>query len=76
MVELLTRHTSMPVVEANRVYIILPSKNMTFAGGVLRLTGSCACRTMALVSKTPWPQTRPGWDCGSCKIGPRSFVEL
>ena len=47
MVELLTRHTSMPVVEAaegmaveaNRVYIIPPNKNMTIAGGVLRLTG-------------------------------------
>jgi len=47
MVELLTRHTSMPVVEAaegmaveaNRVYIIPPNKNMTIADGVLRLTG-------------------------------------
>jgi two-component system CheB/CheR fusion protein len=47
MVELLTRHTSMPVVEAaegmaveaNRVYIIPPNKDMTIAGGVLRLTG-------------------------------------
>ena len=47
MVELLARHTSMPVVEAaegmaveaNRVYIIPPNKNMTIAGGVLRLTG-------------------------------------
>ena len=47
MVELLTRHTSMPVVEAadgmavepNRVYIIPPNKNMTISGGVLRLTG-------------------------------------
>lgn len=47
MVELLTRHTSMPVVEAaegmaalaNRVYVIPPNKNMTIAGGVLRLTG-------------------------------------
>ena len=47
MVELLSRHTSMPVVEAaegmaveaNRVYIIPPNKNMTIAGGVLRLTG-------------------------------------
>ena len=47
MVELLARHTSMPVVEAaegmaveaNRVYIIPPNKNMTISGGVLRLTG-------------------------------------
>jgi len=47
MVELLTRHTSMPVVEAaegmavvaNRVYIIPPNKDMTISGGVLRLTG-------------------------------------
>ncbi len=47
MVELLTRHTSMPVVEAaegmvveaNRVYVIPPDKNMTISGGVLRLTG-------------------------------------
>jgi len=47
MVELLTRHTSMPVVEAaegmaveaNCVYIIPPNKNMTIAGGLLRLTG-------------------------------------
>ena len=47
MVELLSRHTSMPVVEAvegmaplaNRVYIIPPNKNMTISGGVLRLTG-------------------------------------
>ena len=47
MVELLARHTTMPVVEAaegmaveaNRVYIIPPNKYMTIAGGVLRLTG-------------------------------------
>ncbi|MFO0820526.1 MAG: CheR family methyltransferase [Pirellulales bacterium] len=47
MVELLARHTSMPVieaahvmaVEANCVYIIPPNKNMTIEGGVLRLTG-------------------------------------
>ena len=47
MVELLARHTSMPVVEAaegmaieaNRVYIIPPNKNMTISGGVLRLSG-------------------------------------
>ncbi len=47
MVELLTRHTSMPVVEAadgmavepNRVYVIPPNKNMTISGSVLRLTG-------------------------------------
>jgi len=47
MVELLTRQTSMPVVEAaegmaveaNRVYIIPPNKNMTISGGLLRLTG-------------------------------------
>ena len=47
MVELLARHTSMPVVEAaegmaveaNRVYIIPPNKYMTISGGVLRLTG-------------------------------------
>jgi two-component system CheB/CheR fusion protein len=47
MVELLARHTKMPVVEAendmpvkaNRVYIIPPNKYMTILGGVLRLTG-------------------------------------
>jgi two-component system CheB/CheR fusion protein len=47
MVELLARHTTMPVVEAengmaveaNRVYIIPPNKYMTIHGGVLRLTG-------------------------------------
>jgi len=47
MVELLTRHTSMPVVEAaegvtveaNHVYIIPPNKNMTICGGLLRLAG-------------------------------------
>ena len=47
MVELLARHTSMPVVEAaegmavqaNHVYIIPPNKNMTIAGGGLRLSG-------------------------------------
>ena len=47
MVELLARHTTMPVVEAaegmaveaNRVYIIPPNKYMTISGGVLRLTG-------------------------------------
>lgn len=47
MVELLARHTIMPVVEAkndmpveaNHVYIIPPNKYMTIHGGVLRLTG-------------------------------------
>jgi two-component system CheB/CheR fusion protein len=47
MVELLARHTTMPVVEAkndmpveaNHVYIIPPNKYMTIGGGVLRLTG-------------------------------------
>jgi two-component system CheB/CheR fusion protein len=47
MVDLLVRHTTMPVVEAendmrveaNRVYIIPPNKYMTIHGGVLRLTG-------------------------------------
>jgi two-component system CheB/CheR fusion protein len=47
MVELLARHTRMPVVEAendmpveaNHVYIIPPNKYMTIHGGVLRLTG-------------------------------------
>lgn len=47
MVELLTRYTSMPVVEAtngmavtpNHVYIIPPNKYMTIAGEVLCLTG-------------------------------------
>lgn len=47
MVELLARHTKMPVVEAtdgmaveaNRVHIIPPNKYMTIAGGDLRLTG-------------------------------------
>jgi two-component system CheB/CheR fusion protein len=47
MVELLARHTTMPVVEAennmpveaNHVYIIPPNKYMTIHRGVLRLTG-------------------------------------
>ncbi|MGE5191336.1 MAG: chemotaxis protein CheB, partial [Deltaproteobacteria bacterium] len=47
MVELISRHTTMPVVEAadgmaieaNRVYVIPPNKYMTISGGVLRLTG-------------------------------------
>jgi two-component system CheB/CheR fusion protein len=47
MVELLARHTAMPVVEvkdgmpveANHVYVIPPNKYMTIHGGVLRLTG-------------------------------------
>lgn len=47
MVDLLARHTAMPVLEAkdglevepNRVYIIPPNKYMTISGGVLRLTG-------------------------------------
>jgi two-component system CheB/CheR fusion protein len=47
MVELISRQTSMPVleaadgmtVEANRVYIIPPNKYMTISDGVLRLTG-------------------------------------
>jgi two-component system CheB/CheR fusion protein len=54
MVELLTRHTSMPVVEAtdgqavesNHVYVIPPNKNMTISSGVLRLTGP--------VDRTSW----------------------
>jgi two-component system CheB/CheR fusion protein len=53
MVELLARHTTMPVVEAendlpveaNRVYIIPPNKYMTIHGGVLRLTGPVERRT-------------------------------
>jgi two-component system CheB/CheR fusion protein len=47
MVELLARHTAMPVVEAendmpveaNHVYILPPNKYMTIHNGVLRLTG-------------------------------------
>jgi two-component system CheB/CheR fusion protein len=47
MVELLARHTTMPVievendmpVEANHVYIIPPNQYMTIHGGILRLTG-------------------------------------
>lgn len=47
MVELISRHTRMPVVEAedgmaalaNHVYIIPPNKYMTISGGVLRLSG-------------------------------------
>jgi two-component system CheB/CheR fusion protein len=53
MVELLARHTTMPVVEAendmpveaNHVYIIPPNKYMTIRGGVLRLTGPVERRT-------------------------------
>jgi two-component system CheB/CheR fusion protein len=53
MVELVARHTTMPVVEAenglrveaNRVYIIPPNKYMTIHGGVLRLTGPVERRT-------------------------------
>lgn len=47
MVELLSRHTCMPIVEAaegmaveaNHVYILPPNKYMTISGGILRLTG-------------------------------------
>lgn len=47
MVELLARHTKMPIVEAtdgmnveaNHVYVIPPNKYMTISQGVLRLTG-------------------------------------
>jgi two-component system CheB/CheR fusion protein len=47
MVELLGRHTSLSVVQAeegmavqaNRVYILPPNQYMTIAGGLLRLTG-------------------------------------
>jgi len=47
MVDLLSRHTTMPVVEAaegmtalaNRLHIIPPNKNMTISGGVLHLDG-------------------------------------
>ena len=47
MVELLSRHTTMPVVEAeegmaalaNRIYIIPPNMNMTISGGMLHLDG-------------------------------------
>jgi two-component system CheB/CheR fusion protein len=53
MVELLSRHTTMPVVEAennmpvdaNHVYIIPPNKYMTIHGGILRLTGPVERRT-------------------------------
>jgi two-component system CheB/CheR fusion protein len=53
MVELLARHTRMPVVEAehhlavqaNHVYIIPPDKYMTIHGGVLSLTGPIEPRT-------------------------------
>jgi two-component system CheB/CheR fusion protein len=53
MVELLARHTTMPVVEAendmpveaNHVYIIPPNKYMTIHGGILRLTGPVERRT-------------------------------
>ncbi len=53
MVELLARHTAMPVVEAenhvaveaNHVYIIPPDKYMTIHGGVLSLTGPVERRT-------------------------------
>jgi two-component system CheB/CheR fusion protein len=47
MVELISRHTPMPVaeaedgtqVQANHVYIIPPNKYMTITGGILRLSG-------------------------------------
>lgn len=47
MVELISRHTKMPVaeaedgmpVQANHVYIIPPNKYMTISGGILRLSG-------------------------------------
>ncbi len=57
MVELLGRHTPMPVVEAkegmpvqaNRVYIIPPNKYMTISGGVLRLTGPVERRGLTTI---------------------------
>jgi two-component system CheB/CheR fusion protein len=53
MVELLARHTAMPVVEAendmpveaNHVYIIPPNKYITIHGGTLSLTGPVERRT-------------------------------
>jgi two-component system CheB/CheR fusion protein len=53
MVELLARHTAVPVleakndmpVEANRVYIVPPNKYITIHAGVLRLTGPVERRT-------------------------------
>ncbi len=53
MVELLARHTAMPVVEAendmpvaaDHVYIVPPNKYITIHGGVLRLTGPVERRT-------------------------------
>jgi two-component system CheB/CheR fusion protein len=53
LVELLARHTAMPVVEAqddmaveaDRVYVIPPNRYMTIRGGVLRLTGPVERRT-------------------------------
>ncbi len=53
MVELLARHTAMPVVEAehhvaveaNHVYVIPPDRYMTIHGGVLSLTGPVERRT-------------------------------
>jgi two-component system CheB/CheR fusion protein len=47
MVELLARHTALPIiqaandmpVEANHIYVIPPNKYMTIRGGILRLTG-------------------------------------
>ena len=47
MVDLLSRRSSMPVIEAvdgmaaraNHVYVIPPDKNMTISGGLLRLAG-------------------------------------
>ncbi len=53
MVELLARHTAMPVVEAenhvsveaNHVYIIPPDKYLTIHGGILSLTGPVERRT-------------------------------
>jgi two-component system CheB/CheR fusion protein len=53
LAELLARHTTMPVVEAedgmtveaNRLYVIPPNKYLTIRGAVLRLTGPVKERT-------------------------------
>jgi two-component system CheB/CheR fusion protein len=53
LVELLARHTAMPVikaendmpVEANHVYVLPPNRYMTIQGGTLRLTGPVEAHT-------------------------------
>ena len=84
MVELLSRHTAMPIleaaegmlVEANRCYIIPPNKYMTISGRRLRLTGPVERRGMQTsidLFLRRWPTTARKKPCASsCRARDRT----